>query len=54
MDIKNYFLKRKQEKAIIKTDGYNCFCSLPYKCPKCVWATDTLKAYVTHLENHLS
>ena len=36
-----------------KSDDFSYFASLPYHCPKCHWGTDTLTAYVTHLENHL-
>jgi len=54
MDIKNYFLKRKQLKAIRTCKGdINYYLGLPYHCPKCYFGTDTLSAYTEHLENHL-
>lgn len=53
MDIKNWLLKRKQLKSILYNDDYSYFSGLPYKCPKCIWGTDELTAYVTHLEEHL-
>ena len=54
MDIKNYFLKRKQKKALEKENDYAYLASLTYHCPKCLWGTDELNAYVTHLEAHLT
>lgn len=53
MDLKNYLLKKKQLKAMKRNDESSYFVSLPYHCPKCHWGTDSLKGYVTHLENHL-
>lgn len=53
MDIKNYFLKRKQKKALNNEYGAEYFTILLYHCPKCIWGTDVLTCYVTHLENHL-
>ncbi|MFX0023754.1 MAG: hypothetical protein ACFE9S_15615 [Candidatus Hermodarchaeota archaeon] len=52
MDLKNYLLKKKQLKSMQKNYDSSFF-SLPFHCPKCHWGTDTLTAYVTHLENHL-
>lgn len=54
MNLKNYFLKRKQLKAIRKTTmDINFYANMPFHCPKCYWATDTLSGYTEHLENHL-
>ena len=53
MDFKNWKLKRKQLKAMEFNNDFGYYLDLPYNCPKCHWATDTLKAYVIHLENHL-
>ncbi len=54
MNLKNYFLKKKQLKALRKTKmDINFYISMPYHCPKCYWATDNLSDYTIHLENHL-
>ena len=53
MDIKNYFLKKKQVKAIRKNGDGNYFANLPFHCPKCNWGTDVIQTYIRHLENHL-
>nr|BDI55163.1 MAG: hypothetical protein [uncultured archaeon] len=56
MDIRNYFLKKRQLKAMDKKNyigDINYYNQLPYHCPKCHWRTDELTAYTTHLENHL-
>ena len=53
MDFKNWKLKKKQKKSMQIQDGYASFISLPYHCPKCIWGTDTIEAYIEHLENHL-
>lgn len=52
VDLRNYLRKRKQRKALEKSD-YAYFSQLPYHCPKCIWGTDNLNNYVSHLENHL-
>ncbi len=54
MDIKNYFLKKKQLKAIKNTKMDIVFFQCKYNCPKCYWRTDTLEPYIKHLENHLT
>lgn len=54
MDLKNYLLKKKQLKSMRRNDKDGNFISLPFHCPKCHWGTDTLTAYATHLENHLT
>jgi hypothetical protein len=53
VDLKNYLLKKKQLKSMRRNGEGFYFTSLPFHCPKCHWGTDTLKAYVIHLENHL-
>lgn len=54
MNLKNYFLKRKQLKAMQKSPmETNFYANMPYHCPKCYWSTNDLKGYITHLENHL-
>ena len=54
MNLKNYFLKKKQLKAMQKTEGdLDFYLQTSFRCPKCYWGTDELTAYTTHLENHL-
>ncbi len=54
MDFMNWLLKRKQIKAMNENEDNAYFLRLPYHCPKCIWGTDELTAYVSHLENHLT
>lgn len=51
--IKNYLLKRKQLRTLIRSNAMSEYLDLFYHCPKCYFRTDTLQEYATHLENHL-
>ncbi len=54
MNLKNYFLKKRQLKSMQKSKmDINFYLLMPYHCPTCYWATDNITTYITHLENHL-
>ena len=51
--LKNYLLKKKQLKGLMKSNAMSEYLDLPFHCPKCYFRTDTLELYSEHLESHI-